>query len=175
MGKTAKIVLGVLGFFVLACVVGAVLLGRFAKQKLGGLVEETQRATTEARAFARAHSQGECMNEGLRRARGCTGFQCQVATQSFTSTCLSAATPTPGICDGVPHPQDFMSSSRWLSSRCPVTGPTSVPDQASLACRNVVPALQGYCAGQAAAAMAQPDAAAAVAVEPDAAAAAPAP
>lgn len=169
MGKTAKIVLGVIGVFVLACVVGAVLLGRFAKQKIGGIVEETQRATAEARTFARTHQQGDCMDEGMRRARGCAAFQCMVATQNFTAICLSAAAATPGICDGVPHPQDFMSSSRWINSRCPVTGPTSAPDQASLACRNVVPALQAHCARQSAAAAGQPDASTMMAA-PDAAA-----
>lgn len=150
MGKTAKIILGLLGFFVLVCIVGGVLLARFGKQQIGGLVEETQRQTTEARAWARTHAQADCMDEGIRRSRACTGFQCQVGVQSFTSTCLSTAAPTPGLCDGVPHPEDFRSGSIWRNGRCPVTGTPAAPDPAARACQQVMPVLQGYCAAVAA-------------------------
>ena len=150
MGKTAKIILGLLGFFVLACIVAVVAGGTFLKQKVGGIVEETQRQQTEARTFARTHAQAECMDEGIRRSRGCAGFSCQVGVQSFTSACLSTATPTPGLCDGVPHPQDFQSGSIWRNGRCPVTGTQSVPDATTRACQQVTPVLQGYCAAVAA-------------------------
>lgn len=148
MGKTAKIILGVLGFFVIVCIVAVVAGGTFLKQKVGGLVEETQRAQTEARTWGPGHTQADCIDEGMRRARGCTGFSCQVGVQTFTSTCLSAAAPTPGICDGVPHPQDFRSGALWRSTRCPVTGAQSVPDVATRACQQVMPILQNHCAGR---------------------------
>ncbi len=149
MGKTAKIILGVLGFFVLVCIVAVVAGGAFVKKKFGGFADEMQRQQTEARTWARSHTQAECMDEGMVRARGCSGFSCQVGIQAFTSTCLSLATPTPGICDGVPHPRDMQSGGVWRNGRCPITGAQSVPDATTRACFQVTSVLQGYCAARA--------------------------
>jgi len=169
MGKTAKIILAIVGVFILACLVGSVVLARFGKQKFGEIVQEAQRQNVEARSWARAHSQGDCMNEGLARVQACPGspsIQCQIAVQAFTSTCLSAASPTPGLCEAVPSPQDFMGTSQWINTRCAAfNGPGSAPGEASMRCRNLLPALQRHCFARAM--VAAPDAA--VAAAPDAA------
>ena len=60
-----------------------------------------------------------------------------VAVQAFTSTCLSAASPTPGLCEAVPSPQDFTGTSQWINTRCAAfNGPGSAPGEASMRCRN---------------------------------------
>ncbi len=150
MGKTAKIILGVLGFFVLACIVAGVVSVTFVKKKIGNVAEEMQRQQTEARTWARGHAQAECLDQGMVRARTCAGFTCQMGVQTFTSNCLSLATPTPGLCEGVPHPQDFQSGSIWRNGRCPITGTQSAPDATSTACLQVMSILQAHCAARAA-------------------------
>lgn len=151
MGKTAKIILGVIGFFVLACIVAAVLGGRFLTGKFTEVVQESQRQSEAARTWARAHTQGDCMDEGMRRVLACppagAGFQCQLGVQSFGAVCLLSAAPTPGLCDGVPSPQEFTASSQWINARCsPLDGLESAPSDRSLRCRNFVPVLQHHCA-----------------------------
>lgn len=166
MGKTAKIILAIVGVFILACLVGSVVLARYGKQKFGEIVQEAQRQTAEARTWARAHSQGDCMNEGLSRVQACPSLQCQIAVQTFTSTCLTAASPTPGLCEGVPSPQDFMGTSQWINTRCSAfNGPNSVPGEPSMRCRNLLPVLQRHCFARPM--IAAPDAS--VAATPDAA------
>jgi hypothetical protein len=146
VGKTAKIILSIVGVFILACIVGSVLFVRFTKKTFTALADEAQRQSTEARAWARGHQQGECMDEGMARVQRCPGIQCQIAVQTFTAACLSAAAPTAGLCDGVPHPQDFMATSQWINNRCMAFhSPQSAPAQASMRCRNLLPALQRHC------------------------------
>ncbi|TAK30303.1 MAG: hypothetical protein EPO40_07895 [Myxococcaceae bacterium] len=158
MGKTAKIILAIVGIFILACLVGSVLLARFGKQKFGEVVQEAQRQSVEARAWARTHSQGDCINEGMSRVQACPGIQCQLAVQTFTSTCLSAASRTPDLCVGVPAPQDFMGTSQWINTRCAAfNGPQSAPGEPSMRCRNLLPVLQRHCFAQVM--IASPDAA----------------
>ena len=158
MGKTAKIILAIVGVFILACLVGSVLLARFGKQKFGEVMQEAQRQSVEARAWARTHSQGDCINEGMTRVQACPSIQCQLAVQTFTSVCLSAASPTAGLCDGVPGPQEFMAASQWINNRCAAfNGPQSAPGEPSMRCRNLLPVLQRHCYAQVM--IASPDAA----------------
>lgn len=146
MGKTAKIILAIVGVFILACVVGSVVLARFGRQKFTEISQEALRQSTEARTWARGRAQGDCMDEGLARVQRCPGIQCQLAVQSFTSTCLAAAAASPGLCDGVPGPQDFMATSQWINNRCRAfDGAQSAPAEASLRCRNLLPVLQRHC------------------------------
>ncbi len=126
MGKTAKIILAIVGVFILACLVGSVMLGRFGSRKFTEVMQEAQRQSAEARTWARSHSQGECMDEGMSRVQGCPGIQCQIAVQTFTSVCLSAASPTADLCDGVPDPQEFMATSQWINNRCAAFNGTAV-------------------------------------------------
>jgi hypothetical protein len=144
VGKTAKIILSIVGVFILACIVGSVLFVRFTKKTFTALADEAQRQSTEARAWARGHQQGECMDEGMARVQRCPGIQCQIAVQTFTAVCLSAAAPTAGLCDGVPHPQDFMATSQWINNRCMAFN-TPQSAQGSMRCRNLLPALQRHC------------------------------
>lgn len=149
MGKTAKIILSIVGVFILACIVGTALFARFAKRSIEGITQETQRQVTEGRAFAVGRAQAQCVDEGLARVQRCPGISCQIAVQTFTSTCLSRAAPTPGLCEGVPHPQDFMSSAQWANGRCaPLNGPQSAQSEAARRCHNQLRVLQSHCALQ---------------------------
>lgn len=147
MGKTTKIVLGVVGTIALfggLCFVGIVMLAKKGQRELEGFARDSEQQAAEARTWATQHAQGECMNEGLRRMGTCNGFRCQIQVQSFTMVCLSRAAPTAGLCDGIPAPQDFMATSQWVNSRC--VDPT--PDQATK-CRNLMSVLQRHCVIQA--------------------------
>jgi hypothetical protein len=146
MSKTTKIILSVIGVLLLACVVGVSVLARYGKKTFNEFAQETRRQTVEARAWAQGHAQGECVDEGLARVQRCSGFQCQVGVQTFTTACLDVAAPTPGLCDGVPHPQDYMSSSLWRNGRC---GAQS--QAAATRCHNLLSALQNHCAAHRAA------------------------
>ena len=146
MGKTAKIILAIVGVFILACLVGSVKLARFGGRKFNELAQEAQRQSAAARTWANGHMQGECMDEGMQRVQRCPGVQCQIAVQTFTSVCLSAAAPTVGLCEGVPGPQDFMATSQWINNRCAAfNGRQSAPGEPAMRCRNLLPVLQRHC------------------------------
>jgi hypothetical protein len=147
MGKTAKIILSIVGVLALACLVGSVVLVKVGKQKFGEFVQESQRQTNAARTWARGHAQSECVDEGLTRVQRCTDLRCQIAAQTFTDACLSSAAPSPGLCEAVPHPQDYMSGSQWKALRCAAyNGPSSAQSPAAMRCQNLLSALQNHCA-----------------------------
>jgi hypothetical protein len=149
MGKTAKIILSIIGVLALACLVGVVVLAKVGKEKFGAFLEENQRTSAEGRTWGGGHAQSECVDEGQARALRCgdTEVRCQIAAQSFTTACLAAAAPTAGLCDGVPHPQDYMSGSQWKAQRCAaLNSPQSPQSGAAMRCQNHLSALQNHCA-----------------------------
>lgn len=140
MGKTAKIVLGVIALFAVACFVGAIVLAKVGKQKMEGFAHDLERQTAEARAWGASHAQGDCMTEGLQRVARCDGIGCQLQVQNFATVCLQTAAPTAGLCDGIPAPQDFAASGQWVNSRC-----MAMTGEQAMRCRNLVPVLQRHC------------------------------
>ncbi|MBI5513072.1 MAG: hypothetical protein HY909_04845 [Deltaproteobacteria bacterium] len=141
MGRTAKIVLGVLAGFALLCVISGVLGMRYAKRKAQELARVTEETARTSRAWAQGHAQADCVDEGLRRAFACEGVFCQVEQQVFVQQCLVTAAPTPGLCEGTPPPRDFMATAQWRSSRCMVY---TAGDQAQR-CQNLLSALLQHC------------------------------
>lgn len=137
---------------VLAAVVGLGLLGvlvcvgsgyLWVQQNAPALREGAEHARSEAQSFAAGHSQADCMEEGLRRHDTCgqgMAISCRTQARIFTDICLDEATPTPGLCDGVPPPMEIMAGAQWAVRYCADHG--RAQDQQ---CGNFVRALVEHC------------------------------
>src|SRR5690242_17193889 len=93
----------------------------------------------EATQFAASHDQAQCFDEAKRRDDVCgpsTEISCHVQSGLFFDACLDAATPTPGICDGVPPSTEIMQSAQWEVGLC-----QGQPDNGQN-CRNLLQTLQ---------------------------------
>jgi hypothetical protein len=146
MSTGAKVALVILGLFLLAvvvCVGGVVAGGFWLKKQVPGLVEEARATEREARAFALAHAQTDCVPEALRRVAPCgeMDIRCLARTNAFLHACLRATTPAPTLCANVPPTTEVMLSVRWRADLCAAQGRPN--DQR---CHNLMSAVQNYCA-----------------------------
>ncbi len=142
-----KIVLIVLGVIVGLGVVGigaCVLSGYFWFQSNVPELRATgERMTREAREYAAAHTQSECIEEGFRRNDTCgTGMEvmCRTEARIFVDRCLTEATETPGLCEGVPPPMEIMQGATWALQYCHDHGHGQ-----DRHCSNFVRAIVEYC------------------------------
>ncbi|MDQ3802968.1 MAG: hypothetical protein M3416_03830, partial [Acidobacteriota bacterium] len=109
-----------------------------------GLVEGGQQAFREGREFGgRANSQ-ECLVEAIERHRRAGSLGEVFRVNLFLRGCLEACTPTPGFCDGVPGPLEFVKTAHWSQEQCRRHGLS-----AERQCGQLFAQVQQYCAAQA--------------------------
>ena len=83
-----------------------------------GLVEGGQQAFREGREYGgRANSQ-ECLAESVERHRRAASLGEVFRVNVFLRSCLDAGTPTPGFCEGVPGPLEFVRTAEWRQEQC---------------------------------------------------------
>lgn len=107
------------------------------------LREAGQRGQSDALAFAAGHTQSECIDEGFRHHDACgteLALTCRAETRIFVDQCLRQASPTPGLCEGVPAPTAIMEGATWAVQYCRDHGRPN--DQQ---CANFVRAIVEYC------------------------------
>lgn len=137
MGR--KILIGTAMVFGLGC--GGILASRLVKrvvrnwaaQALKGPGRET------GAAYAKTHSQIECVDAGLAGARSAKSFGEIMQNSLFLQSCLGAAAASGHICDGIPKQSELSKTIQWRvklqrSLQCP--GP---------ACNEVLATLQRFC------------------------------
>lgn len=101
-----------LGCLSVAGVGGAWLWSRYG----GALLSEFDRIDADARDFAAANEQDDCVPEAFARVEECDGVWCKAQTPMFTRKCLRLATPTPELCQGVPD--SLAASLVWPAKTC---------------------------------------------------------
>lgn len=145
--RTLVIVFAVFGAVTLlgclACAVGGYF---WVDQNAAGLREMGERVQAEASSFAATHSQEECVVDALRRDDACgeqLEIMCHAEAGVFMRACLGQATPTPGLCDGVPGPDEIMAGAQWAVAECARRGRTG--DQQ---CAQLMRGLVEHCAGR---------------------------
>lgn len=111
----------VLAFLLLAG--GAVWLWFSSNRE--ALRQEAEHADAEGRRYAREHAQAECLTRAVERGAHCTGMACRIGNSLFASACLDLAKPSPGLCQGVPAPDEVLALSRWSLERCAAIGRSS--------------------------------------------------
>jgi hypothetical protein len=143
--RTVLIVFGI-GAALAACTVGGCLLFGYSwfQENLPAMREAGERGQSSAREFAATHTQAECIDEGFVHHDACgTGMEimCRAEARVFLTECLRQATPTPGICDGVPPRTEIMATANWAVAYCRDHG--HAHDQQ---CGNFVAGITEYCA-----------------------------
>jgi hypothetical protein len=118
MSRTAKVLItvGVVAALLLAAAAG---LGVYLWRRHGrGLVEGSQQAVREGREFGGRANCRECLAESVGRHRRAGSLGEVFRVNVFLRSCLDAATPTPGFCDGVPGHLEFVRTAQWQQEQC---------------------------------------------------------
>jgi len=100
---------------VVAVVVGGVVWWSRNKDKLMGRAKEVM---TEGREFGRNADNQGCVDETLVRYKKEPGFASAISSSIFSRACLDASRPTPGFCNDVPGPTEFIKSGKWRAEQC---------------------------------------------------------
>ena len=97
---------------VIVFVIGAIAILAFQILRLAD--RESPRAV-EGRIFAQGRSDRDCLTEAMQRIGTCQ--DCQGPGAEFFEACARAASPTPGLCVGVPTERDS-DRADWIAERC---------------------------------------------------------
>lgn len=82
------------------------------------LIGRAKEVATEAKDFG-GHSDNQgCVDEGVARYKKEPGFTSAISATMFMQMCLDASRPTPGFCDNVPKPREFVKTSEWRRDQC---------------------------------------------------------
>ena len=100
---------------VVGVVVGGVVWWSRNKDKLMGRAKEVM---TEGREFGRNTDNQGCVDETLVRYKKEPGFTSVISLSIFSRVCLDASRPTPGFCNDVPKPTEFIKSGQWRAEQC---------------------------------------------------------
>lgn len=107
------------GVLLLLLFVGAVVAAFFVARTYGpGLVEAGKRGAAEGQEYGRLTDNDGCVNEAAARQARAEGFGDMLKNTIFLAPCLEASRPTPGFCDDVPRPLEFMKSVTWQQQQC---------------------------------------------------------
>lgn len=77
------------------------------------LFEAGQKQIEQGQEFGKKTDEQGCLDEAISRYKANRGFTGSISTGLFLRSCLQASRPTPGFCDQVPKPLDFLKSARW--------------------------------------------------------------
>ena len=116
---TSVKVLIIVGSCVLLGVLAVVAAGVFWWARHGGeLMQAGKNAMQDGAKFGRSTDNQGCLDEALLRQKRDTGFGGVLSTDLFLSSCLDSSRATPGFCDGVPWPIDFIRGAQWQMEKC---------------------------------------------------------
>jgi hypothetical protein len=113
-----KVLLIVGGLLVVLFVAAAFGLVYVAKRYGPALVEAGKQSVEEGRAHGRLTDNEGCVGEAASRHRRDQGISAALNNNLFLNGCLSASQPTPGFCDDVPSPFEFVKTARWQTDEC---------------------------------------------------------
>jgi hypothetical protein len=133
----ALVVAGILGVVLLAG--GAVW---WARENKGKLLDDVRAAAADGDAFGRAHSQGDCIEDGLARIKSCgqAGFLCEANVKLRLTSCLSVAAPD-GACERAPRGMEALKDAFAGNAECVRHGQAG-----SRACASLMQGLAQACA-----------------------------
>ncbi|HJZ83515.1 MAG TPA: hypothetical protein VKD91_24305, partial [Pyrinomonadaceae bacterium] len=112
-------VLLIVAIVIVLLIVGVVGAGVvwWAKNK-DALMGRAKEEMAEGREFGRHSDNQACVDESVSRYKKEPGFGSTISNSFFMRTCLEASQPTPGFCDNVPQPTEFMKSAQWQLEQC---------------------------------------------------------
>ena len=140
MPTWAKVILIILVLGVLA-VAGMVGAGFYLwKQHGPELMAGVEHGMQEGKEFGETTDNQGCVDEGTKRHRKAAGFGEYIKSGVFLQSCLQASRETPGFCDGVPGPLEFMKTAQWRREQCEKYGLTEAQQ-----CGQLFQQVQQYC------------------------------
>lgn len=140
MSNWLKVLL-IIGVLMVVALVAVAGLGVYVWRKHGrGFVEGTMSAAQEGREYGLRTNERGCLDEAKERHRRAEGIGEIAGVNVFLNGCLRASAPTPGFCDGVPGPFEFMRSADWGVDQCSEHG-LSVKKQ----CQQLFKQVQSHC------------------------------
>jgi hypothetical protein len=112
-------VLLIIAIIVILLIVGVIGAGVFWwMRNKDALMSRAKEVTTEGQDFGRNSDNQGCVDQGIARYKQDPGFGSAISINIFLRSCLDASRPTPGFCDDVPKPTEFMKSSQWRVDQC---------------------------------------------------------
>jgi len=137
------IILAIVGGLGIATCLVCGTLGAFQSSRwFGEMAQQAQHTIAEADAYASAHDDTACLDEGLHRSDACepTSISCFTQVTVFLDRCLAAAHATTELCDGVPALTDLSRSAAWARETCGRLGRERDPQ-----CPQLVQSVQRAC------------------------------
>ena len=101
-------------------------------------------AKAEGAAYAVGRDQTACIDEALSRAMTQPELQLvfHATNGVWLESCIGAASPVAGLCDGVPTRGEIMPTVEWRVRMCDAHGYTDTGDQR---CHRLMDAIQRHC------------------------------
>src|SRR2546422_10133064 len=93
----------------------------------------------EVKRLGRKPDNQGCLTEAFPRYKQSRGLSTAISTQLFLQGCLQASHQTPGFCDGVPKPTDFIKGGLWQKQQC------AHNDLRDSYCPQIFAQVQSYC------------------------------
>jgi hypothetical protein len=126
---------------IIVLVVGVVAAGVFwFYRNKDALVARTKEIATEARDFGRNTDNQGCVDESISRYKADPGFRTAISTSIFMRICLDNSRLTPGFCDDVPKPTEFIKTAQWRIEQC-----RRVDLSRDSNCQNLFQPIQQFC------------------------------
>ena len=104
---------------IVVLVVGVIIAGVYwLSRNKDALIAKGRAVVTEGRDFGRNSNNQGCVDESISRYKREPGFTSTISNSIFMRACLESSRPTPGFCDEVPKPTEFIKSAQWRISQC---------------------------------------------------------
>ena len=113
-----KVVLVIVGLFVVLAIAGVLGVVYVAKKYGPGLMEAGKHSMEEGQEYGRRTDNEGCVNEAVARHAHASGLGDMIGNGIFMRACLEASRPTPRFCDDVPNRFEFMKSAQWQLDEC---------------------------------------------------------
>jgi hypothetical protein len=129
------------GVVLLVILIAVVAGGVYLVSKHGGeLVEKGKVALNEGETFGKGTDNDGCVDETLRRYKKEPGMGSAISSGIFVRACLERSKKTPGFCDNVPGPTEFMKSAEFRQHKC---SEANLPSDSY--CPGIFGEVQKYC------------------------------
>ena len=126
---------------IVVLVVGAVVAGvYYVSRNKDAWLAKAKSAATEGRDFGHDTDNQGCVDESISRYKKDRGFGTAIGSSLFMRSCLDASRPTPGFCDDVPGPTEFIKSAQWRIAQCRRVNLSSDSN-----CQNLFSSVEQFC------------------------------
>ena len=112
-------VLLIIAIIIVLFVVGVIGVGVvWWMQNKDALMSRAKEVATDAKDFGSNSDNQGCVDESITRYKREPGFTTAISTAIFMRVCLDNSRATPGFCNNVPKPTEFMKSAQWRTDQC---------------------------------------------------------